>query len=45
MHRANTFLKTWIPRIMKSPAYRANGLIIITFDESGYGRGRRSLLR
>ena len=29
----NAFLAQWIPRIMKSPAYR-NGLIIITFDES-----------
>jgi phosphatidylinositol-3-phosphatase len=33
--RANEFLKTWIPRIMHSPAYRANGMIVINFDESG----------
>jgi phospholipase C len=33
--RANAFLKTWIPRIMKSAAYQANGLILVTFDESG----------
>jgi hypothetical protein len=35
VQRANAFLKTWIPRIMHSPAYKANGLIIVTFDESG----------
>jgi phospholipase C len=33
--RANEFLKTWIPRIMASPAYQANGMILVTFDESG----------
>jgi hypothetical protein len=33
--RANEFLKKWIPTIMKSPAYKANGMIVINFDESG----------
>ncbi len=33
--RVDEFLKTWIPRIMASPAYKDNGLILITFDESG----------
>jgi hypothetical protein len=33
--QANRFLKTWIPRIMSSPAYKAGGLIVLTFDESG----------
>jgi hypothetical protein len=33
--RVNQFLKTWIPRIMSSPAYKANGMIVINFDESG----------
>jgi hypothetical protein len=33
--RVDQFLKKWVPRIMASPAYQANGLIIITFDESG----------
>ncbi len=33
--KVNAFLKLWIPRIMASPAYRANGLIVIVFDESG----------
>ena len=30
---ADRFLKKWIPRIMASPAYRKDGLIVITFDE------------
>jgi hypothetical protein len=29
------FLKSSIPKITDSPAYRKNGLVIITFDESG----------
>jgi phosphatidylinositol-3-phosphatase len=33
--RVNTFLKNYIPMIMKSPAYKANGMIVINFDESG----------
>jgi len=31
---ADAFLRTWVPRIMASPAYRSGGLIVITFDES-----------
>ncbi len=30
---ADAFLKTWVPRIMASPAYRRDGLLIVTFDE------------
>jgi phosphatidylinositol-3-phosphatase len=33
--RSDAFLKHWVPLIMASPAYQANGLIVITFDESG----------
>jgi phosphatidylinositol-3-phosphatase len=33
--QADKFLATWVPRIMRSPAYRQNGLIVVTFDESG----------
>jgi hypothetical protein len=33
---ADAFLKLWVPRIMASPAYRKDGLLIITFDESNY---------
>lgn len=29
------FLRTWVPRITSSPAFRRNGLLEITFDESG----------
>jgi phosphatidylinositol-3-phosphatase len=35
---ADAFLKTWVPRIMASPAYQKDGLLIITFDESNYTR-------
>jgi hypothetical protein len=30
----DSFLSTWIPQIMASPAYRQGGLIEVTFDES-----------
>jgi phosphatidylinositol-3-phosphatase len=30
------FLRTWVPKIMNSPAYKQDGLLIITFDESTY---------
>ena len=29
----NGFLHIWIPEIMNSPAYKKNGMIVITFDE------------
>jgi hypothetical protein len=28
------FLRTWVPRITSSPAYRRDGLLVIAFDES-----------
>lgn len=31
---ADQFLQEWVPRIMSSPAYQRDGLIIITFDEA-----------
>jgi hypothetical protein len=31
---ADAFLKVWVPRIMASEAYKKDGLLIITFDES-----------
>jgi len=34
----NTFLEQWVPKIMDSPAYKKDGLIIITFDEGGDGK-------
>ena len=30
----DTFLSTWVPKITASPAFRRNGLLEITFDES-----------
>jgi phosphatidylinositol-3-phosphatase len=33
---ADAFLRTWVPRILASPAYQKDGLLIITFDESNY---------
>ena len=32
--QADTFLRTWVPRITSSPAFKQNGLLIITFDEA-----------
>ncbi len=31
---ANRWFKTWIPRILHSPAYRSGGMLVITADES-----------
>jgi len=31
---ADAFLRKWVPLITASPAFRANGLLIITFDEA-----------
>src|SRR3954454_15790136 len=33
----DAFLKEWIPRIESSPAYQADGALIVTFDESESG--------
>jgi phosphatidylinositol-3-phosphatase len=30
---ADEFLRVWVPRILASPAFRQDGLLIITFDE------------
>jgi len=38
---ADAFLKAWVKRIMASPAYRRDGLLIVTFDE---GDGESSKL-
>jgi hypothetical protein len=32
---ADAFLQKWVPEIMASPAYKRDGLIVITFDEGG----------
>ncbi|GDY28637.1 alkaline phosphatase family protein [Gandjariella thermophila] len=31
---ADAWLRTWVPRITSSPAFRHDGLLVITFDES-----------
>jgi hypothetical protein len=31
---ADEFLKLWVPRILDSPAYKAGGMLIVTFDEA-----------
>jgi hypothetical protein len=33
---SDQFLRTWVPRILASPAYRRDGLLIVTFDESSF---------
>jgi phosphatidylinositol-3-phosphatase len=37
---ADAFLRMWVPKILASPAYRKDGLLIITFDESAPQVGR-----
>jgi phosphatidylinositol-3-phosphatase len=34
LRAADAWFKTWIPRILRSPAFRADGLLVITADES-----------
>ncbi len=34
MARANTWLSTWVPKILASPAFAKSGMLIITFDEA-----------
>jgi hypothetical protein len=31
---SDEFLRTWVPRILASPAYRSGGLLLVTFDEA-----------
>jgi phosphatidylinositol-3-phosphatase len=38
---ADAFLHRWVPRILNSPAYKENGLLIITFDEGNYSLSER----
>jgi phosphatidylinositol-3-phosphatase len=35
----DAFLREWVPRIQASPAYRDQGAILVTFDESASGAG------
>lgn len=36
-HGIDDFLRKWVPRIRRSKAFRRNGLLIVTFDESESG--------
>jgi hypothetical protein len=38
----NSFVKRWAPRIMNSPAFKKDGLLIITADEDDFGVGETS---
>ncbi len=38
---ADAFLKTWVPRIISSPAYKDGGLLLVTFDEAGADPGTK----
>jgi hypothetical protein len=35
LRAVNEFLREWVPRIQKSAAFRADGMLLITFDEAG----------
>jgi hypothetical protein len=35
---ADAFLRKWVPRILASPAFRRDGLLVITFDEGTDGK-------
>jgi hypothetical protein len=34
LRAANSFLRTWVPRIRHSPAFQADGMLVITADEA-----------
>jgi len=34
---ADAFLKIWVPKILASAAYKAGGMLVITFDEAEFG--------
>ncbi len=36
----NQFLKIWVPKILAAPAFRKNGLLLITFDEGSASDGQ-----
>ncbi len=35
---ADAFLRYWVPKILAAPAFRRNGLLVITFDEGASGK-------
>ena len=34
LRSVDTWLRTWVPRILRSPAFQRNGMLVITADES-----------
>ena len=42
LESADAFLATWVPKILASPAYKAGGMLVITFDEAEIGRCTRT---
>ena len=34
---ADEWLRTWVPKILASPAFRQDGLLVVTFDEADTG--------
>jgi hypothetical protein len=38
----NAFLKLWVPRILASPAYRADGVLIVAFAGDGHTHAART---
>jgi hypothetical protein len=36
----NEFLSTWVPQIVGSPAFKQDGLLVVTFDEAAGGDSR-----
>ena len=37
LEAANTWLQQWVPKILASPAFKKDGLLIVTFDEADIG--------
>ena len=35
LESADAWLREWIPRILDSPAFQQDGLLVVTFDEAG----------
>jgi hypothetical protein len=40
--QADGFLRKWVPKILDSPAYKADGVLLITFDEASGPPGQDS---
>jgi phosphatidylinositol-3-phosphatase len=36
LRSADEFLKAWVPAILASPAFRADGLLVVTWDEANF---------